>query len=243
MKGLIPAAGKGTRLKPYTDAIPKELLPVGDKAVIEHVIDGFKEAGVSDITIVVGWKKHAILDYLGSGDRLGVDLTYVVQEERKGLGHAVLSGIHVIQENPFVVATGDNFFYPNDFFARLRELHESDGAAATLGVNRARDVTRQGILDVDGGDVVGVVEKPSPEEAPSDLGISGMYVFEPEIFDAIQNTPPGRGGEIQLTDAIGILIDRGRTVRYEMIPGDHIDVGTPEDLKRANAFFLDGRDE
>lgn len=239
MKGVIPAAGRGKRLRPYTRAVPKELLPVGDRAVIEHVIEGFKEAGITDITVVVGWKKNAILDYLGSGDRLGVNLTYVVQDERKGLGDAVLRARTTVGDGAFAVTTGDNFYYPRDFLGTLRRKHEAGGASCVIGVNESRDVTRQGIIDPDGERVNGVVEKPSPEEAPSDLGISALYTFEPEIFDAIENTEPGHGGEVQLTDAIGRLIDRGDKVLYERIPGEHIDVGTYKDLERANEAYVE----
>ena len=115
MKGLIPAAGKGTRLEPITLAIPKELLMVGDKAVIEHVIDAFKMADITEITIVVGWKKHAILDYLGSGERLGVHLTYVVQDEQNGWAKAIQAGERVIGDDSFAVVLGDDFFYPKSF--------------------------------------------------------------------------------------------------------------------------------
>lgn len=98
MKGLILADGMGTRLKPYTNAIPKELLPVGGKAVIKHVIDAFREADVTDITIVVGWKKNDILDYLGFGQHMGVNLTFIVQDEKLGLANAIYAGCHVVEK-------------------------------------------------------------------------------------------------------------------------------------------------
>ena len=123
MKGLIPAAGIGTRLEPITLAIPKELLMVGDKAIIEYVINAMKMAGITEIAIVVGWRKHAILDYLGSGKRLGVKLTYVVQDKRDGLGKAVFSGEHIIGKEPFLVVLGDNFFYPKTFLKDILTFH------------------------------------------------------------------------------------------------------------------------
>lgn len=115
MKGLIPAAGMGERLKPITLAIPKELLMVGDEAIIEYVIDAMKKVGINEITIVVGWRKHAILDYLGSGERLDIKFTYVVQDKRDGLGKAVLSGQHSIGDEPFMVVLGDDFFIQKYF--------------------------------------------------------------------------------------------------------------------------------
>ena len=238
MKGLIPAAGMGTRLHPVTLAIPKELLLVGDKAIIEYVIEAMKKVGIVDITIVVGWKKHAILDYLGSGKRLGVRITYVVQDERDGLGKAVLAGQHVIGDESFLVVLGDDFFYPTSFLEDILRKHESSDAVATVGVAEVEDVSRHGIIKPGEGNViVDMIEKPSVEDAPSKLGAMGVYVFDAGIFDAIRRTKPGHKGEIQLTDAISGFIREGKKVCFETISGHHIDVGTLEDLKKANLFM------
>lgn len=237
MKGLIPAAGMGTRLKPYTNAIPKELLPVGGKAVIEHVIEAFKEADITDITIVVGWKKNAILDYLGSGTRMGVNLTYVVQDERLGLANAVYAGRHVIGDSTFAVILGDNFFYPKTFLRNLRQFHQQQGADITLGVSDVKDTTRHGIIAYNGVEVLDIIEKPQPQNAPSGKGAAGIYIMSAEIFDAIRLIQPGVNNEYQLADAFKVMIDRGRKVVFSDIPGYHIDVGTPEDLREANRLY------
>lgn len=238
MKGLIPAAGSGTRLGPFTYAMPKELLPVGDKAVIEHVVEAFVTAGINDITIVVSPKKHGLSDYFGSGKRFGVKLTYVVQDERLGLADAVAAGEHVINGSSFAVVLGDNFFSPDTVLRDLKEFHEANNADATIGVVEVTDVTRHGIIKPDGIDVVDLVEKPEPSDAPSNLGIAGMYIFESGIFEAIHDTKPGFKGEYQITDSIKVLVEKGAKVVYKRISGIHIDVGTPEDLMRANEFFL-----
>jgi len=238
MKGLIPAAGSGTRLGPFTNAMPKELLPVGDKAVIEHVVEAFVAAGITDITIVISPKKHGLSDYFGSGKRFGVNLTYVVQDERLGLANAVAAGEHVINGSSFSVVLGDNFFAPNTVLRDLKEFHQENEADATIGVVEVSDVTRHGIIRTDGINVVDLVEKPGTYEAPSKLGIAGMYIFEPGIFEAIRNTKPGYKGEYQLTDSIKVLVEQGARVIYKKIAGIHIDVGTPEDLMRANEFYL-----
>jgi len=238
MKGLIPAAVSGTRLGPFTHAMPKELLPVGDKAVIEHVVEAFVTAGIKDITIVVSPKKHGLSDYFGSGKRFGVKLTYVVQDERLGLADAVAAGEHVINGSSFAVVLGDNFFSPDTVLRDLKEFHEANNADATIGVVEVTDVTRHGIIKPDGIYVVDLVEKPEPSDAPSNLGIAGMYIFESGIFEAIHDTKPGFKGEYQLTDSTKLLVDKGAKVVYKHILGIHIDVGTPEDLMRANEFFL-----
>ncbi len=240
MRGLIPAAGKGTRMRPFTRAYPKELLPVGKKAVIEHAIDALRLADIDDICIIVGHKQHAILDYLGSGEELGVQLTYAVQDERNGLATAVGAGERVIDGEPFAVVLGDSFFNPKDFVGELRNYHEEEGADVTIGAVEVEDPTSYGIIDADGhseGVANGLVEKPGKGEAPSNLAIAGVYIFEPEIFDAIDRTEKGKGGEYQLTDSIRVMMEDGMDVRYKHIPGEWIDVGTPERLKRANREF------
>lgn len=236
-QGLIPAAGSGSRLGPFTNAIPKELLPVGEKAVIEHVVEAMSLAGITEIAIVVSPHKHGLSDYLGSGKRFGVDFTYVVQDERLGLANAVAAGEHVI-DGTFAVVLGDNFFAPQTFLADLIDYHAAHRPETTVGVARVEDVTRHGIILPDGDRVVEMVEKPQPTAAPSNLGALGAYVFETSIFDAIARTKPGHKGEYQLTDAIRLEIGEGRDVRYRVIDGIHIDVGTPRDLMRANEWYL-----
>jgi UDP-N-acetylglucosamine diphosphorylase / glucose-1-phosphate thymidylyltransferase / UDP-N-acetylgalactosamine diphosphorylase / glucosamine-1-phosphate N-acetyltransferase / galactosamine-1-phosphate N-acetyltransferase len=238
MKGVIPAAGRGTRLEPVTLAIPKELLIVGDKAIIEYVIEAMKSVGITDITIVVGWRKHAILDYLGSGERLGVKLTYVVQDNRTGLAKAVQTAEHVIGDEPFLVILGDNFFYPQTFLKDILAFHKAKKADATIGVAEIEDTTRHGMIRP-GPDnrILDMVEKPQPKDTPSNLGIIGVYIFSSSIFDAIKKIKPGVNNEYQLTDAIKKLIDTGSHVYYTKIDGKHIDIGTMNDLKKANIFL------
>jgi len=231
MKGLIPAAGMGSRLEPITLAIPKELLMVGDKAIIEYVINAMKMAGITEITIVVGWRKHAILDYLGSGERLGVKFTYVVQDKRDGLGKAVFAGEHTIGKEPFLVVLGDNFFYPKTFLKDILAFHSELNADATIGVAEVEDPTRHGMIKPGKNNkIIDIIEKPSVDNAPSNLGCIGIYIFNSDIFDAIKETKPGYNNEIQLTDAIKILIEEGKEVFYKEIEG--------KDLGRANDFLL-----
>ena len=237
MKGLIPAAGTGERLKPITLAIPKELLMVGDKAVIEHVIEAFKTAGITDIVIVVGWRKHAILDYFGSGERLNVNITYVVQDERTGLAKAVESGKRAINDDSFAVVLGDNFFYPKTFLKDIIKFHNEKKSECTVGVVKMKDVTSYGVIKPKGDRIVDLVEKPKQKDAPSNLACAGIYVFEPSIFKAIEKTKPDKHDEFQLTDSIKIMVDENKDVFYSELKGKHIDVGTLERLKMANKFF------
>ncbi len=240
MKGLIPAAGLGTRLHPITLAIPKELMMIGDKAVIEYVIEAMKEVGIIDITVVVGWRKNAILDYLGSGKRMDVNISYVVQDERNGLAKAVGSGERIIGDESFLVVLGDNFFYPKTFLKEILEFHNQQDADATIGVAKIEDPTRHGIIKPSGNNkIIDIIEKPSKENAPSNLGCMGVYIFKHDIFDAIKKTKIGVKNEYQLSDSIKILIQENKKVFYREIRGTHIDVGTLEDFRKANAFLLE----
>jgi len=236
-QGLIPAAGKGSRLGPFTYAIPKELLPVGEKAVIEHVVEAMTIAGIDEITVVVSPHKHGLSDYLGSGKRFGVHFNYVVQDEQKGLADAVLAGEHTI-DGTFAVVLGDNYFEPKVFLKDIIQFHCSEQAVTTVGVAEVQDVTRHGIITPDGNRVIDIHEKPSVREAASNLGALGAYVFDNSVFDAIRATKPGVKGEYQLTDSIRIQIQEGRRVLFKKIDGIHIDVGTPVDLMRANERYL-----
>lgn len=239
MRGLIPAAGMGKRLEPITLAIPKELLMVGDKAIIEYIIDAMKMVDITDITIVVGWRKHAILDYLGSGERLGVNLTYVVQDKRNGLGNAVYAGKHIMGSDPFLVVLGDNFFYPKTFLDDILKFHNKNISDATIGVANINDPSRHGIIKPGENDIItDIIEKPNQIDAPSDLGCIGIYIFNHDIFNSISNTKPGYNNEIQLTDAIKNLIDDGKNVYYKKIDGKHIDIGTLHDYRKANDYLL-----
>ena len=239
MKGIIPAAGRGTRLEPITLAIPKELLMVGSKAIIENVIDSMKNVGITDITVVVGWRKHAILDYLGSGKRMGVKLTYVVQEKTDGLAKAVYETKHIIQDESFMVVLGDNFFYPLTFLEDILSFHKKNNAVATVGISKVDDPTRHGMIKPgEENKIIDIIEKPKRELSPSNLGCIGIYIFNSEIFNAINDTKPGFNNEYQLTDAIKILIQNGHKVLYKEIKGTHIDIGTLDDLRKANEFIL-----
>jgi dTDP-glucose pyrophosphorylase len=236
-QGLIPAAGKGSRLGPFTYAIPKELLPVGEKAVIEHVVEAMTCAGIEEITVVVSPHKHGLSDYLGSGKRFGVHFNYVVQDEQKGLADAVLAGEHTI-DGTFAVVLGDNYFEPKIFLKDIIDFHCAEGAETTVGVAEVKDVTRHGIITPEGNRLIDIREKPSVHEAASNLGALGAYIFDTTIFDAIRDTQPGVKGEYQLTDSIKVQILEGKRVLFKKIDGIHIDVGTPVDLMRANEQYL-----
>lgn len=237
---VIPAAGLGSRLLPCTKSQPKEMLAVGRRPTIQHVVEECLEGGVQDICIVTGWQKRAIEDHFdlshggskllqGEMPELGVlkngelnrHLFYIRQAEQRGLGDAVLYGEEFIRDNAFLVALGDTILYSPDEPKLLRRLiaaHEASDAFATIVVEQvpAEDVVRYGVVAPAGEvnsetatPIEDIVEKPSPSQAPSRYAVASRYVFSPVIFEALHRTQPGRGGEIQLTDAIRMLIHEG----------------------------------
>lgn len=240
-KGIVLAAGKGTRLEPLTRAIPKEMIRVGLKPVIEHVIEVLKAGGVEEILVVVGRKKESIMDHLGSGEMLGVNLYYRVQEEPKGTAHAVLQGKGFVGGDDFVVMYGDNYFKPYGAMEDIQVYHESCGADATVVLYPVEDPTRFGIVKIDDeGNVLGLVEKPDLDEAEAFksggrfLNIAGLMVLRNEIFDYIEKTEPGVNGEIWLTDSVELMRQSGRKVMGFVFDGVRYDIGTYESLIEAD---------
>ena len=235
MKAIIPAAGLGTRFLPVTKAQPKEMLPVLDKPVIQYVVEEAVAAGVTDLLIVTGRGKRAIEDHFdrsielealleqsGAVDRLKqvraiselAEVFYVRQKRPRGLGHAVMCGAPHVCDEPFFVLLGDVIVPRNDILPRLREVHDARGGSvlAVTPVEPAL-VSRYGVIageEVEPGvwRVTDLVEKPSVNEAPSTLAIFGRYLLTPAIMEILPAVTPGRGDEIQLTDALRQLLKK-----------------------------------
>ena len=165
MIGLIPAAGKGTRLEPLTRALPKEMLQVGEKPIIDHVIDQFKEAGIKKVFIVVGYRKEAIMNYLGNGSSHGMSIAYLFQEKREGLAKAI-EMVKDFSNEQFCVVLGDNYIEPKTLLKDMIEKHNNEKAAVTLAVHKREDVSSLGVVKLKGGsdEVADLVEKPPKGE-------------------------------------------------------------------------------
>jgi UTP--glucose-1-phosphate uridylyltransferase len=254
-KAVIPAAGLGTRFLPATKASPKEMLPVVDKPAIQYVVEEAVRAGLDDVLMVTGRNKRPLEDHFdrvvelehtladkGQKDKLALvqeasDLAtihYVRQGDPRGLGHAVLVAEPHVGHEPFAVLLGDDLVDPRDpLLSTMIEVAEREGGSVVALMQVPKDqISMYGCAAVTGeGDVVritGLVEKPAAEDAPSDLAVIGRYVLSPTVFEVLQRTAPGRGGEIQLTDALQELttlepvhgvVFRGR--RYDT--GDRLD--------------------
>ncbi|HEY0871480.1 MAG TPA: UTP--glucose-1-phosphate uridylyltransferase GalU [Acidothermaceae bacterium] len=271
-KAVIPAAGLGTRFLPATKATPKEMLPVVDKPAIQYVVEEAVAAGLDDILMITGRSKRALEDHFdrnyeledtlrakGDADRLSLvqeatDLAtvhYVRQGEPKGLGHAVLVAAQHVGHEPFAVLLGDDLIDVRDpLLARMIEVQERLGGSviALIEVDPAQ-IHLYGCAAVEAtgeDDVVRVtdlIEKPKTN-APSNLAIIGRYVIAPEVFDVLRETPPGAGGEIQLTDALRVLAgrdDRGGPVHGVLFRGRRYDTGDRAEYLRAVITLAVGR--
>jgi UTP--glucose-1-phosphate uridylyltransferase len=259
-KAVIPAAGLGTRFLPATKAQPKEMLPLVDKPAIQYVVEEAVSVGITDILVITGRGKRSLEDhfdrsfeleyYLEEGGKLDelaemrriaemADIHYVRQGEPKGLGHAVLVASEHVGNLPFVVLLGDDIMHPHaGVLAGMLGVYERYGhSVVALKEVPPEDISSYGCAAVKplDGNIVRVedlVEKPSPEEAPSNLAIMGRYVFGPEIFEVLAETKPGRGGEIQLTDAIKSLAENEPVYGWTFRNG-RFDVGNKLDYLEA----------
>ena len=254
---VVPVAGLGTRLLPATRAIPKEMLPVGGKPVVQHVVEELAAAGIERVVFVTAVGKEAIERHFAAavadGEFGGLTFEYVVQPQQCGLGAAVLRAHAATGDEPFAIALGDAILGTRtqprviERLAQARAAHDGAFAVAVRDVPRAL-TNRFGIVctdaDADVARVTSIVEKPDPGAAPSTLAVAARYVATPAIYDALRDTPPGAHGELELTDAIARLVDAGTPVVALHIRAlERHDIGTHESYAAAFlAFALTDRD-
>jgi len=235
VKGLILSGGKGTRLRPLTYTSAKQLVPVANKPVLFYGIEAIAEAGIRDIGIVVGDTQAEIRAAVGDGSRWGVRVQYIVQDAPRGLAHAVKISRDYIGDEPFVMYLGDNLL--NKGIAQFVREFEAQKPAAQILLTRVPDPQMFGVAQLDQGRVVRLVEK--PKEPIGDLALVGVYMFGPEVFDSVNRITPSFRNELEITDAIQDLIDRGLTVRPHIVEGWWKDTGKLEDMLEANRLILE----
>lgn len=237
MKGVILAGGTGSRLRPITHTGPKQLVPVANKPVLEYALDDLKEAGITEIGIILGDKgRDEIQEYFGDGSDFGVEITYIVQGEPLGLAHAVGCARDFVGDDSFVVYLGDDMM--REGIEDLVADFEPETYAAGIGLQEVDEPSRYGVVGLNEvGDVTELVEK--PEDPPSNLALIGIYVFTPEIFEQIEVLEPSWRGELEITEAIQGLLDEGHRVQSHVVHGWWKDTGKPEDVLHANRLVLD----
>jgi glucose-1-phosphate thymidylyltransferase len=235
VKGLILSGGKGTRLRPLTYTSAKQLVPVANKPVLFYGIEAIADAGIRDIGIVVGDTQAEIRAAVGDGSRWGVKVCYIEQDAPRGLAHAVKISREFIGNEPFVMYLGDNLL--NKGIGQFVSEFDARKPAAQILLTRVPDPQMFGVAQLENGRVVRLVEK--PKEPIGDLALVGVYMFGPDVFESVNRIQPSFRNELEITDAIQDLIDRGLTVRPHIVDGWWKDTGKLEDMLEANRLILD----
>jgi glucose-1-phosphate thymidylyltransferase len=235
MKGLILSGGRGTRLRPITYTRAKQLVPVANKPVLFYGLEALVAAGIDEIGIVVGDTAAEIRAAVGDGAEWGARVTYIEQDAPRGLAHAVLISEPFLGDDPFVMYLGDNLL--NRGITRFVEEFAREKPAAQILLARVPDPQMFGVAELNGSRVVRLVEKPA--EPKSDLALVGVYMFGREVFASVKRIRPSFRNELEITDAIQDLIDRGLEVRPHIVEGWWKDTGKLEDILEANRLILD----
>nr|WP_082229604.1 bifunctional sugar-1-phosphate nucleotidylyltransferase/acetyltransferase [Haloferax larsenii] len=232
MNAIVPTAGTGTRLHPLTDTRPKAMLPVGDKPLLEHIVEALQNVGIDQLTLVVGHKRERIQNHFQNGSKWNVDIQYAVQDNPRGTGDALLTAEHEVSESCIVI-NGDRIVEP-ELIERLIEKHEATGDAC-LAVTEVEDPLQYGAVEIEDGHITAIEEKPDPHEVTSNLVNAGVYAFGPEIFAAIRQTD--HYGELQLTDTLNQYIKNHplHAVHYD---GMWLELSRPWDLLSVNSGIL-----
>lgn len=235
MKALILSGGRGTRLRPITHTSAKQLLPVANKPILFYGIEAVKEAGIKNVGIVVGETKNEIKNAVGRGKKWGINVTYIEQDKPLGLAHAVKISQDFIGDDNFVMYLGDNLI--KDGITSLVKEFEKTRPNAQILLARVPHPEQFGVVELKGKKVLRLVEK--PKRPKSDLALVGVYMFDKNIFKAVNNIKPSWRNELEITDAIQYLIDHNFTVRPHIITGWWKDTGKLEDILEANRILLD----
>ena len=236
MKGLILSGGKGTRLYPLTFTSAKQLIPVANKPVLFRVIEAIRDAGITDIGIVVGDTAEEIKKAVGRGGRWGVNVTYIPQEAPLGLAHAVKISRDFLGDDRFVMFLGDNVIQ-GGISPLITQFASSDWNSQIV-LTRVDHPEQYGVAELDeSGRIIQLVEK--PKEPPSDLALVGIYMFDHHIFEAVDRITPSWRGELEITDAIQWLVENGYQVYPYVHRGWWIDTGAPTAMLEANSLVLE----
>jgi glucose-1-phosphate thymidylyltransferase len=236
VRGLILSGGKGTRLRPITHTSAKQLVPVANKPVLFYGIEAMAAAGIEEVGIIIAPETGAeIRQAAGDGSRFGVSIEYIEQEEPLGLAHAVLTAEPYLGDAPFVMYLGDNLL--RNGIVELVETFRTEQPDALILLTPVPDPEHYGVAELDDGRVARLIEKPT--EPHTDLALVGVYMFTPSIFEAARSIEPSGRGELEITDAIQTLVDRGRRVDPHIVHGWWKDTGQVQDMLEANRLILD----
>ena len=266
-KCLFPAAGYGTRFLPATKSIPKEMIPVVNNPLIQYGVEEAMAAGIDSMSIVTSAGKEALKNYFESHDKFEQKLadgkqldqirhiietcnfSYTIQEEMKGLGHAILTGAELIGDEPFAVILPDDLCHAPEqgvLFQMVDLYRKHQCSIAAIEEVPIEETNKYGIIagdEIEPGliRITDMIEKPDPDDAPSNLAIIGRYILTPDIFDIIRETPPCRNDEIQITDALLTQANQGNGVLGYKFKGRRFDCGTPPGFLEASNFYFENQ--
>ncbi len=236
MKGIILHGGHGTRLRPLTHTGPKQLLPIANKPMSQYCVESLKDAGITDIAIIIGGPgSNKVQEYYGAGENFGVKFTYVFQDYPKGIAHAISLCKEFIGNEKFIVFLGDNIL-ERSISQYAKEFEKSDADASIL-LCEVDNPSRFGIADVKDGMITKIMEK--PKNPPTNLAVTGIYFLTPIIFDIISRLKPSWRNELEITEALQMVLEEGYKITYNTVTDYWKDTGTPEDIIHANKFILE----
>ena len=236
MKGIILHGGHGTRLRPLTHTGPKQLLPIANKPMSQYCIESISEAGITDIAIIIGGLgANKVSEYYNNGENFGVNITYIEQDYPKGIAHAVSLCKDFVGDEKFVVFLGDNIIQKS--ISQFATNFEESNYDASILLCEVDNPSRFGIADVKDGKIIKIMEK--PKNPPTNLAVTGIYFLTPKIFDIISKQKPSARNELEITDALEMLLKENDNISYDMITDYWKDTGTPEDILNANRQVLE----
>ena len=235
MKGIILHGGHGTRLRPLTHTGPKQLLPIANKPMSQFCLEAIAETGIKEIAIIIGGiGSNKVREYYGNGEKFGVKITYIEQDEPKGIAHAIKLCKEFVNDEKFLVFLGDNIIQKS--ITEFVKNFENSNYDATILLCEVDNPSRFGIADVSDGKILKITEK--PKNPNSNLAVTGIYLLTPKIFEVIDNLKPSWRNELEITDALDNLLNQNNNISFEKITDYWKDTGTPEDIIHANGEII-----